>query len=37
MKETEMHAGFRLENLKEQDHFEDLGINDGIIRGAADK
>jgi len=22
---------FRLENLKEQDHFEDLGINGGII------
>jgi hypothetical protein len=31
MRETEMHTGFRLENLKEQDHFEDLCVNGGII------
>jgi len=31
MRETEMHNGFRLENLKEQDHSEDLCINGGII------
>jgi hypothetical protein len=31
MRETEMHTGFRLENLKEQDHFEDLCINGEII------
>jgi hypothetical protein len=31
MRETQMHTGFRLVNLKEQDHFEDLSINGGII------
>ena len=31
MRETELHTGFRLGNLKEQDHFEHLGINGGII------
>ena len=31
MRKTQMHTGFRLENLKEKDHFEDLGINGGII------